>query len=416
MIFLGKNSLIVLCAHLVELDTVPWWILVDYLIKNGIGQGLAIGLLFCIKALLAIIVVICFNKLKTVIGKKDKVSQDKSIVVYHETKNSNAAWVYLVNTLVIALLIIGQWPIDITVRTIIFSFHLPLLVITYGYCYKKRSVRNFVYTDLKSLFMVYMGVRCCNLVIMVWKELFYYGGNKTTAITIAKKWLEATLAGISFPSDIFRDIYSVEPVWIIICLIYSLLIFTLILRIKVKLLQICAVIGCSLLGVYIGKQELFLSHNISTSLIFVTFLYIGYSLKCYNILDQKLAYKSYILLIIIWLAGIWKDRIGLEIGDYLQDIFNVVSEIAGAVFVIFVSREMTEIDGLKEIGYFVGGNIALALGICSLDTQTCDWMSVLEGSSITMQLLIKIMLYFSLGILLISIKDKIRLKHQNKTL
>ena len=83
---------------------------------------------------------------------------------------------------------------------------------------------------------------------------------------------------------------------------------------------------------------------------------------------------------------------------------------------IFVSREMTEIDGLKEIGYFVGGNIALALGICSLDTQTCDWMSVLEGSSITMQLLIKIMLYFSLGILLISIKDKIRLKHQNKTL
>ena len=45
---IGRNSLIILCIHLVEMDLVDWWAVVDRLQMIGIprlvGSGIAVGM------------------------------------------------------------------------------------------------------------------------------------------------------------------------------------------------------------------------------------------------------------------------------------------------------------------------------------------------------------------------------------
>ncbi|MCI8983228.1 MAG: acyltransferase family protein [Hungatella sp.] len=405
--FIGQNSLIIMCAHLVELNTFPWWLLVDRLSRWGVSHGWIITILICLKTIFAVTIVIGFKRLKVIINRRPARQDDENSDLI-KTANRNESWINLAYTLVVFLLLVSQLEIDGKIRSVIFSFHVPLLIILCGYCYEKKSIKEIIFTDLKSLFAIYIGVEGCNLFVSIWKELFYNGGNIGTIGVVAEKWFVDILEEINLSSNILENLDNIGFIWLIPSLIFGYLFFSMVLKLKNRVSQFLMVIGLTLFGVSLGKEGWLLPCRIDISMVFVIFLYVGYSVKNYALLNKKVTYKSYIPLILIWGIGLWSGRNELAARNYPCGIFYVVAAIAGAFFVIQIIREIEKVNIFQRICRIIGANVFLIIGIHSLDLQVCNWSPILEGRSLTQQLLIKGLLYFSLFILFVVIKELIR--------
>lgn len=71
LLFWGRNTLIVLCAHLAELNCVPWWRIVRPFVDN---QSICLAIIFCLKVLWAALAILLINKYKCLINKRKTTS------------------------------------------------------------------------------------------------------------------------------------------------------------------------------------------------------------------------------------------------------------------------------------------------------------------------------------------------------
>lgn len=405
--FVGQNSLMILCLHLIELNTFPWWLLTNRFAAWGGGHGLVITMLFCLKLMFAVTITAGWKQWKVIMDRR-RAGQDRDNLLLIKTADHSESWISFAYTFVMLLLILGSLELDERIRAIIFSIHMPLFMILLGYCYEKRSIKEIVLKDLKPLFIIYIGVGCCNLFVSIWKELFYHAGNIETISAITKQWFSTVLGGISLSSKTLENLDGIGFVWIIPPLMFGYLCLTMVLKLKNTVVRFCVVIVSTLFGVYWGKEIGILPYRIDIPLMFALLLYVGYCVKKYGLLNKMTTYKSYIPLMLIWGIGLWNGRKEFGAGHYPDGFFSIISAIAGAMFVIQMIRELEKVNPFQGICRVVEGNLFLILGIHSLDLQLCDWTPILEGRSLTLQLLIKGLLYFSLFILFIVMKEWIR--------
>ena len=111
----------------------------------------------------------------------------------------------------------------------------------------------------------------------------------------------------------------------------------------------------------------------------------------------------------IWLLGI-KTRGGIELAtrSYPYGLFSIITATAGSVLIIQLGCELAKVEIFEKIFGFIGENTLLFLGIHCLDMQFCNWTFILESYSISIQLLIKGIIYFSLCIFFLIIKQQIQ--------
>ena len=401
--FYGKNSLLILCIHLVELNTFRWNTLIDVLKEIGLSHGLCILIMYCLKIIWVTVVsyLIAWVKNKWIV-KKQSLKNESVIKVCELNEKNKIDQLNLVKGLAVILVILSHLAIGNNLRIIIFSLSEPILFMLIGLMFCTQSRRLDLYKEGRKLLLAYLGFCFIYFIGTLWKDVFYYGGRAITEIT--NKWVLSTVFGMSFSSTILKSIQSVGYIWIVISLLCTLIIGALVFNIKSEKIRACVVIAVSIFGIYVGKNVAYLPFSLDVAMVCIIFLYSGYLYQFYGIREKIAKAKYLVLLIVLWIIQIKIGGIELAVRNYPYGILSVIGSIAGCILMIEVSYYLARINGINQILGIVGKNYLLFLGIYYL-TLLCDWNAIMGEAPIIQQFLVKLILCGALGTFAIIIKD-----------
>lgn len=293
--WIGRNSIYWLCLHLFELETMGTWF---QWFLNALGitpSGIAI--------LVLKLLFICTGTALILLLKKWKAQK----TVYLDlSKSSRDDALDLAKAALIILMIIGHFPLAEPLRTIIYSFHMATFVIYSGYCFKSQTDKTLIQQLSKEVkrFVVPYALFGIGYLALTQGEFFIK--------------LKRVLFGISFTKTVFTDVASIGPVYFILLLFVTKVIYLLLGRfIKDEKWKAASVLGLSLLGVYLGKIGYWLPWSADCSLYALAFYYIGHCIHKYGIMD--IMYKngwSYFILSSIWVYMIYKGGMEIAVRNY----------------------------------------------------------------------------------------------------
>lgn len=419
--FLGKNTLYILCFHLIELNTFNWGVLYNLLQKKGLHLLGVLSILTFLKLIWAvmgtlfIIKLIEWNKKRNPHNNKNLLNSDINMVPSNKLY-SRIEWIDLIRGISILLMVYAHLAIDKRVRTIIFSFHMPIFFVLSGYLFKYKKFNVFIKSKVHSLIVPYLLTSLFSIIISMWKVGFYNKFHLTNVLNMGFERAVATLLGISFSSTIFKNVFSVGPIWFILALFWSNIIFWIINKItKKEYIRFIGIFVISCVGVYVGKKIAFLPHSFDVSLASVGFIYSGFLLKRYDLLEKISKPVPIVLLITIWLFGIWFGGIELATRNYPLGIISILASISGSIVIMCIFRQCATSQHLVYKALQTLGKYSLiVLCIHCLEMQYCKWSNVLNGVDLQIQFLIKIILILSIMILWFALKETLNSQIKNK--
>lgn len=340
--WIGRNSLTILCVHLVSIETF-------YLPRIFRLLGLKGNALIWSQIPMEILVALLGTFLLNLI--RDKMYQSiKAKLLLREEKrlsvqnNSDSAAGHAVSKkrdssidicrgLLIISMLVGHFTIDETLRIIIYSCHMVAFVFLSGYFYKKtasiwKGIRHMLRTFLLPYFICFL----LNLLIEIpnWSATFF--------LDTVKKYV----LGISFTDRILSGSASVGPVYFILLLFVVRVIYLLIDRyIKSEIGTWIAVILCLLAGIGLGRLGIWLPWSIDVSLYCVFFYKFGILFRQQRLLKAVHEYPwVYFILSAIWAYQIYKGGMEIAIREYGgKGLYSIV--LLGALAGILVIYQLS---------------------------------------------------------------------------
>lgn len=224
----------------------------------------------------------------------------------------------------ILLVIAGHtYNIPEVARRIIYAFHMPLFFIIAGYLYNEAKYNQYGLIQIiedkaqKYLFPYYI-FACINLIITSFWNVYLYG------IDIAKSKMPEYIYSIllGFADEI--NMPNCAPIWFLMCLFISSVMFWVILKDKKNNLYFlipALVLICFLLSLLNIK----LPWNLSTSFLAVAFMIMGHIFKQKEI-TYKFKKKNIVLIILgIVCAVLNTENIGMNENIYGNILLFFVS-------------------------------------------------------------------------------------------
>ena len=259
--FVGENSIIFLCVHLFEMNTLSAWFAK---LRTLLHLGDSFVMRVCVRMIFILVVSagIVFIKNRRNVAKEESTELTKRNIALD-----------IIRAILIVLMIVGHRPIDGGLRKFIYSFHMMAFVIISGYFYKPVSKEM-----LKK--------RCIKLV----KTLIPYGvfGFMYILITQAgwKTELIRVLFGMSYSKNVFTNVASIGPVYFILMLFVVRMIYLLIdCFVKKELHKNLVVFVLAIAGIFLGKIGLWLPWSVDCALFSLIFYHAGYYIKKYDVLN-----------------------------------------------------------------------------------------------------------------------------------
>lgn len=336
--FMGKNSLICLCVHLFELETMYEHFNQIRIWLHGEDSWFV---LFVIKICFICITVLGINMLKKWTGPKMPSADEQNVI-----RHARDASIDLFRAFLVILMIAGHRQIDSGLRAVIYSFHMAAFVWISGYFYRPVTPGNFhgrVGKLIKSMLIPY-GLFAVLYILMTHK------GWRTECKTI--------VLGMSFADKLFPKAASVGPVYFILMLFCTKLIYLWIDRtIHREEMKTAAVLILCLAGAALGKEGLWLPWSLDCALFSVMFYHIG---RCFQKFDLLKYFRErpfcYFILSPIWAYMIYKGSMELAVRRYNQLGLTVIGAVAGIVllylFCDFLNKRLTKLVGtcLRYVG------------------------------------------------------------------
>lgn len=332
--FLGRNSLMILCIHLFELNTLSIWY-IKYLPTIIQKNFMA---LYLIRLSLILVFVFIIKILQH--GILSLKNCNKLMCIDDNYFTNRNQEIDICKAILIVLMLVGHWNINENLRNFIYSFHMLSFVILSGYFFKESDdLKKELLKLVKALLLPYIVFSICFLMIN-------YQDLVTGLITI--------IFGMSFSNLLFENVNSVGPVYFILLLF--LIRFTyLIINYYVKDQRIIffIVFICYVFGYYCGKFGLWLPWSFDCALVCLIFYHYGYLLKKYDLLNlyiqnnylyflissifafyvlsggMELAVRNYNDILIMSLGTISAILILIALSNYLKNIFKY------NIFIIF---------------------------------------------------------------------------------
>lgn len=333
--FIGQQSLLFLSLHIIELETLRFYLY--RILKNSHLQtltDLSITLMICV-IILAILFMMSHHKNTSVLVDNEQTKRNKQIDMY--------------KGLLILLMLLGHSVVDQTFRYMVYSFHMPAFIFISGYFYKP-SQRPLIhqFAKLTKNFLIPYLIFSILYILLHYPEqsLDYMIGNLTM--------------GMSFSKNILTEFQSVGPIYFVLLLFLVRILFIIINKITVNIyyqLLLCFIL--SLVGFYLGQNGLWLPWSLDIALYTMLIYALGYAFKYHDLLIT--IYNNlwlYFISSTIWAYAVFKSGIELAIRHYNTFTIGIIGSISGiitvAVFIqlIHLSKRYTFKNILATIGTY----------------------------------------------------------------
>lgn len=307
--YFGRNSLIVLCVHLFEMNT--------FYKFYAYGRKL-LGLEETpfVKLIMSLIVIVILTII-TVWLKSFLESRKK--VEYKPVERDMT--IDMIRGFLITLMIVAHTSIDYDLHKYIYSFHMIAFVIVSGYFFKSGQ-------PLKTQF-----IKCV-------KSLKYYGIFAIVYICIYHsdiiKSIKTLIGGISYTKDYFTSFMSVGPVYFILLLFVVRLLYLLIDHFFDGYKKDIAVLVVSVLGIILGKSGIWLFWSFDCAMFCVLFFHIAQYFRKYDLLRKinNMPYL-YFLLVSFWALFNYKGSMDLATRRY-EDVGILVIGSVSAFLLVYM--------------------------------------------------------------------------------
>lgn len=373
--FYGKNTLLILCMHEIELTVVSW----DWAWKLGEKLQLqsyqTIGMILIFKVLLFTvgIYVIHFCKdqyarFKINLPKTNEKKQ--SIMVGISAHNSRIEYWDMAKGIAIMLMILGHAPVPDYLSTIIFSFHMPLFMVVNGYFVKNYNIKRTFKRSVKTLLVPYAAVCILSAVIYT-----FIGADDVSAGTLFMIKIKAMLGGMSKLSTRFLSFDSVWVVWFVCCLFLARNIYVMLMKLSEKYHVICpwGILALSFAGYVIGKYYAFMPWSLDVALVSLIFIGVGNWMRKESFFEKSYCY-TLIIPAVVWIYFL---RMGISIElatrSYPLGIFSIIEAIAGSVAVISIAKLLNKSRGVTIVLSWIGRHSMIILGVHCLELMYFNW-------------------------------------------
>lgn len=321
LLFTGRHSLIFLCVHLFELETmwvyfsratefvlslpIPYWPRPYYILIRLLFIYLVSGMIVKIQHAL-------------------KSAKEKQKVLLEKEKRSYE--IDIEKALLIVLMLIGHYSIDQDLRNIIYSFHMVGFIVLSGYFYKPRKLTEQLKKDFQNILLPYLCFSLCNGVVSVVIE------NQGI-----KSVIQDALLGMSFSKGLLLHVNSVGPVYFILLLFCTKQIYALLRNYFPQYVN-CLVVLFVIFGATLGKLGIWLPWSLDISLYAVGFYHIGYAINQFKILQKVKENPSwYFMISTIWAYMIYSGSMEVAIRKYSPYTIVVLGSVAGTIILYMLS-------------------------------------------------------------------------------
>ncbi|MBP3853893.1 MAG: acyltransferase family protein [Erysipelotrichaceae bacterium] len=337
LIWIGKNSLYILCFHLLLLEHLGF---LFHKINHLVFQANPISYMV-IQILSAIVVAYVF------VGLKERGWLEKNQSNYQQMPGTERdTSVDVLKGILLILMIVGHKPVsdfvDPLFRTILYSVHLPAFVLLSGYFYRPVPIKRSVHKVVKSFLVPYA-------IYAMMIALFL---DPDFRLSIIK-----SLFGMSFSKLILTDIPSVGAIWFLLLLAGIRITYSIIDHLITDKRWIPVVLlGVSGVSVFLGRKGYWLPWSYDVSLFGLWFYYAGHLIHQYKI-RETIKEKPYIsfFLILLWLGFIRKGGLELAMRNYgAVALFSVAAAVSATVLLMAATDLMPKqnilIQSIAHVG------------------------------------------------------------------
>lgn len=308
----------------------------------------------------------------------------------------------------ILFVIIGHGGVG-PLRAFIFSFHMPLFFFVAGYFLKIRPLNKEIGLSLKRLIIPYIFSAACMFVVVAIRN---YVDNAWEDVSYMKDFAVKFLLGFKggvAPEWIDGTIMTFWFVWAM----FWARSFVVFLLGKIQSMKALCVIFFFLgpLGVFLG-ENVFVPYCIPLGMSAAGFVYVGYLVNRFKLLDSSKVLVFFPLLLICWLYN-WMQR-GMDMALFWYPS-GYVFDLLGALGAFFALFKFVKAFCCKEslfwrVVYFCGRYSLVIYCVHAIDENLNDWLFFASHHQIPFEyrdvilLLIRLVITFIVALLILRIK------------
>ena len=211
--------------------------------------------------------------------------------------------------LAIIFVIMGHCGVG-SLRPFIFSFHMPLFFFITGYFLKKRPLKRDLVLSLKRLIIPYVFCTACIFVIVAIRN---YSENAWDDMSYTKGYVIKFLLGFKGGASPDWIDGTIMTFWFVWAMFWArcLVVFLLNRNWSEKILCVLFV-SLGLTGDFLG-ENVFVPYCIPLGLSAASFIYVGYLVNQYKLLESANAVKIFPFLGVCWLYSWWQGGIDMAL-------------------------------------------------------------------------------------------------------
>ena len=407
LLFWGRNSLKVLCVHLIELNTFPWDQVKLFLETRGISGYVMTAVLYGIKLLLIAVTVILINQIEEKLRLRKENKTDELISA--ETASCACGGLlsfsrkeYLLAGIIWIALVIADLPLPESVRQISCSYFVSFAFVAAGCIFGKKLAQGKYWEFGKVLLGGYAACRIGYLAVQLWQSVLY--SSRSDSGVILRDWFTVSIWGLSNSSKILASVGNVGALWILPCLLCCGIFTAVLIRSNSMVFQIAAAAIAGMIGIYLGKLGLFLPFSLDVALAGMPLFlagHLGYQNK--ERLRQPMLQGGIVFFSVCWiLLARWK---GIDLGArvYPLGILCIIGAASVGLLSLVLIDDASLPDSVRFVLEWAGKHGMMLLGIHCAIQRLAPWNSAAAAASVGGQLLIEAAIIIPTGILLILI-------------
>lgn len=276
--------------------------------------------------------------------------------------NKRINWIDSIKGFGIILVVLGHTSgIDIYLYKFIYSFHMPLFFILSGYLWNYKKYRVFSFRDIflkkfKLYILPYFFFAIVNLILQIlWRIIIL-----RDMLSISE--IYNYLFGILYCYADVQHMPNCSPIWFLMCLFLSSILFWLLLKYFRKYALIISCMFALLSYAIYLFIDFRIPLNFSTALMAVLFMYLGLKLRELSILEKLVSKRIFVIFMIIigvFLSQI-NDVVGMNENNYGYLLLFIITSIFLSVSFLFLFKNVDVLD--NKIFNIFGRNTMLVIG------------------------------------------------------
>ncbi len=294
-------------------------------------------------------------------------------------------------------------------KNVIFSFHMPLFIIASGMFFKKEeNCKKLIKKIVKTLILPYI------LTISIMYIMKFLLFKETISLWTI---LQQIILSYSNKKTFFTNVDKIGVLWFIPFLAVCKVLYFIINKISKgnDILSCIICLICTIAGLFLTKVNIFLPWSFDIALACMIFYYIGYIFMKYNILEEILNNRKYIIgIIVLYCICLQFGYTELAERLYSGELICYITAICGTLIVFKISKIIEKMPKfIPDTLQWFGKNSMYVLCIHFLEGKLMPYKAIFHMNKNLTLLIIKILFISMSTFLLVNIKN-IMSKLKNK--